>query len=209
MCAMSIEFDTVREQIFNELSQKWEQIIAGDHSMPLDELMEAADVAGKVVLDVGAGTGILVESGLKAGASAWIALDLSEKMLDILKTKFSDALENDILDTLHGDIHHLPLDDESVDRVICHNAYPHFHSPEVALGEIYRVLKPAGILVISHYSGREFINHIHSQSPNPVLKKDMLEEAHILCSRLVKAGFCIGEAIDEKDKYRVVAYKER
>ena len=209
MCAMPLEFDTVREKIFNELSQKWEEIIAGDHSLPLGELMEAADVAGKAVLDVGAGTGILVESGLKAGASHWIALDLSEKMLEVLKGKFAGAVENSLLDTLHADIHHLPLDDEAVDRVICHNAYPHFHNPEIALGEIYRVLKPTGMLVINHYAGREFINFIHSQSPNPVLKNDMLEEASVLCRRLVKVGFSIREAIDEKDKYRVVASKER
>ena len=209
MCTISKEFDTVREEIFNGLSHKWEQIIEGDHSLPLGELMQAADVEGKVVLDVGAGTGILVENGLKAGASMWIALDLSEKMLDVLKTKFSDAIEDTILDTLHADIHHLPLDNETIDRVLCHNAYPHFHNPEVALEEIYRVLKPTGILVINHYSGREFINHIHSQSPNPVLKNDMLEAADILCERLTQAGFSIKQSIDEKDRYRVIAYKER
>lgn len=203
------EFDHEREEIFNELSSRWEKITEGDHSLPLRELMEVSDVAEKIVLDIGAGTGILVEQGLKAKASKWIALDLSSKMLEILRSKYPLAIKESWLDTLHADIHHLPLEKESVDRVICHNAYPHFHNPDAALGEIFRVLKPRGMLVINHYSGRAFINHIHSQSPHPILKKDLLEAADILCSRLIKVGFSIRQAVDLKDKYRVVAYKER
>jgi len=46
----------------------------------------------------------------------------------------------------HADVHSFSLEAVSVDRVICHNAFPHFHQPKAALGELFRVLRPGGLL---------------------------------------------------------------
>jgi SAM-dependent methyltransferase len=43
-----------------------------------------------------------------------------------------------------GDIHNLPLADESVDAVICMNVLEHVEEPHKAMKEIYRVLKKGG-----------------------------------------------------------------
>ncbi|MCC5909128.1 MAG: class I SAM-dependent methyltransferase [Clostridiaceae bacterium] len=201
-------FDKTRENIFDELSNRWEKIIEGDHTMPLDELMEASDIKGKIVVDIGAGTGILLESGFEAEPRKWIALDLSSKMLAILQEKYADKIKSNLLEIIHGDVHHIPLKSNSVDRVLCHNAYPHFQDPNKAIKEIYRILKPEGLFIINHYSGREHINRIHSQSPNPVLSKDMLDDAGTVCEKLTQVGFNIKEAIDVEEKYRIIACKE-
>lgn len=43
-----------------------------------------------------------------------------------------------------ADIHQMPLDDESVDAVICKAVLEHVHSPQKAVDEIYRILKKQG-----------------------------------------------------------------
>jgi ubiquinone/menaquinone biosynthesis C-methylase UbiE len=44
-----------------------------------------------------------------------------------------------------GDIQNLPLKSESVDGVICHSVLEHVFEPQIAVREIYRVLKPGGL----------------------------------------------------------------
>lgn len=43
-----------------------------------------------------------------------------------------------------GDAHNLPLEDESIDAVICKSVLEHLHSPEQAVNEMHRVLKKDG-----------------------------------------------------------------
>jgi SAM-dependent methyltransferase len=43
-----------------------------------------------------------------------------------------------------GDIHNLPIEDNSIDAIICKAVLEHVHSPEKAIDEIYRVLKKNG-----------------------------------------------------------------
>lgn len=47
-----------------------------------------------------------------------------------------------------GDAHHLPFADEAFDAVISFNTFEHLHDPKQAAGEIHRVLKPGGKLVL-------------------------------------------------------------
>lgn len=78
------------------------------------DLINVADVKGKTVLDIGAGTGVLLNAGLASCPKRWIACDLSSQMLQILNEKFQD---NPALITLHTDVHKLPLQSQSVDTV--------------------------------------------------------------------------------------------
>lgn len=45
-----------------------------------------------------------------------------------------------------GDIHAIPLPDASVDSVICHCVLEHVKDPIRAVAEIYRILRPGGVL---------------------------------------------------------------
>jgi len=47
-----------------------------------------------------------------------------------------------------GDAHHLPFADETFDAVITFNTFEHLRDPKCAAGEIHRVLKPGGKLVL-------------------------------------------------------------
>lgn len=48
-----------------------------------------------------------------------------------------------------GDIHALPFDDESVDAFLCRSVLEHVRSPEVAIAEMRRALKPGGQLLLT------------------------------------------------------------
>lgn len=47
-----------------------------------------------------------------------------------------------------GDIHHIPLQNNSVDSIICASVLEHIHNPIVAAQELHRVIKPGGYLFV-------------------------------------------------------------
>ena len=47
-----------------------------------------------------------------------------------------------------GDIHAIPLEEASVDGIICRSVLEHVQDPAKAMNELYRILKPGGILFL-------------------------------------------------------------
>lgn len=100
----------------------------------------------KSCLDLGSGAGrhskYIAEKGIKV-----TAIDLSEvgveKTREIL-TKFPDS------QVLVGDIHSLPFESESFDSLVCNRVldYNDDKGLEVAFGEIERVVKKDGVVLI-------------------------------------------------------------
>lgn len=207
-------FDAGREQVFDSMAPHWDSMAPPVPPEKIRELIAIADVKDKTVLDVGAGTGILVAAGLAAGPSKWIACDLSREMLKILETKFNNELNGGFIPAtgpqlllLHADVHSLPLKPASVGRVICHNVFPHFHQPKAALAGLFRVLRPGGLLVINHFAGREFINQVHRSAPHSILHMDLLVPAEEAAERLREAGFTVTGVVDSPDLYRITAVR--
>jgi SAM-dependent methyltransferase len=92
--------------------------------------------SGKTALDLAAGTGKFSPRLLATGAHV-IAVEPVQEMLDQLLHQFPQ------IDARTGSAQHIPLDDESVEAVICAQAFHWFSTPE-ALREIHRVLKVGG-----------------------------------------------------------------
>jgi len=54
--------------------------------------------------------------------------------------------------TIVGDVHQLPLKDNSVSAILCNSVLEHLYNPTKAVKEIYRVLKPGGrLLLYTHF----------------------------------------------------------
>lgn len=97
-------------------------------------------------LDVACGTGRHTEYLVELGHRV-IAVDASPEMLAQARVKVPEA------EFRESDLHDLPLPDDHFDVVVCALALTHVPDLSAALGELTRVLRPGGHLVISDAYG--------------------------------------------------------
>jgi len=95
---------------------------------------------GGVLLDAGGGTG-RVSSALRSFVGELVVIDLSHRMLQ-------QARHKGALWPVRAHAEILPFRDNIFDRIIIVDALHHFCNQEKAIGDIVRVLKPGGRLVI-------------------------------------------------------------
>lgn len=96
------------------------------------------------LLDIGCGTGYLIDMLSKEHEAKYTGLDLSPKMLKV-------AIEKNIKNTefVEGVSDDLPFDDNAFDIVTCSQSFHHYPDTDKALKEAYRVLKPDGLYILS------------------------------------------------------------
>ena len=196
-------FDKEREAIFDTLAAEWSSLPGPPLAAAL-ELLEGLQLEDKVVLDVGAGTGALVEAGLLQRPRKWVCCDISKAMLAQIEAVWSG---DPLVKTLHADAHNLPLEDYTFDAVICNAVLPHLRDRSRALGEFHRVLGANGKLAINHFQGRIRINAIHKSSSYPLLREDILPPAEMVVAELEELGFEILQSVDNEERYLIIARK--
>lgn len=123
-----------------------------------------------VLLDVPAGTGVFTvkKYASLSKAKEVILMDLSSQMLEKYALKLANV-EAPWIKNLVGDVCHIPLEDASVDMVVCMNGIHCFPNKEGAMAEMARVLKPGGKFIGTFYIEGEqkrpdfFIRHIYNK----------------------------------------------
>ncbi len=104
------------------------------------------------LLDVATGTGdVAIALGRKFPKARIKGLDLSSKMVAIGKQKVTDAGLTGI-ELMVGDAEALPFEDNQFDAVTVAFGVRNFEHLEQGLGEIQRVLKPGGKLIVLEFS---------------------------------------------------------
>jgi ubiquinone/menaquinone biosynthesis C-methylase UbiE len=95
-----------------------------------------------VALDAACGTG---RHAAALAAAGWdvIGVDRTSAMLDVARTKVPDG------DFRTGVLESLPVDDGSVDLVVCTLALTHIADLRPAFAEMARVLRPGGVVLTS------------------------------------------------------------
>jgi 2-polyprenyl-3-methyl-5-hydroxy-6-metoxy-1,4-benzoquinol methylase len=139
------------------------------------------------VLEIGCGTGLFTEKVSKSGAHI-TATDLSEDLLAVARKK---NIPNCLVE--EADAHHLKYADASFD-IVFGSSILHHLDMDIALKEVWRVLKPGGKMV---FAEPNMLNpQILVQKNVPFIKKwlgDSPDETAIirwkLTSQLKKLGF--------------------
>ncbi len=106
----------------------------------------------KVILDVATGTGDFAIASLKTGVQNVIGVDISEEMLAVGRTKIKALGLSQRISLLKGDSEDLSFADNSFDAVTVAFGIRNFENLSAGLNELYRVLKPNGIVCILEFS---------------------------------------------------------
>lgn len=107
-------------------------------------LVRALNPGGSAdILDAGCGTGGLVVR-LRQRHPDWSfsAIDRSSIGCELARSRTG-------LDVKEGDLEALPWGGESFDAVVCADVLSHVESPQKSLKELFRVLRPGGLLVVN------------------------------------------------------------
>lgn len=103
---------------------------------------------GMKILDVGAGTGAYTELLLENLPNSKItALEVDKKLLNIAENRLSKYPKNR-LTFKYGSIIKSDLNENTYDFIICRFVFQHLEKTLEAAKEIYRLLKPGGIVAI-------------------------------------------------------------
>lgn len=204
---MNQTMDYERALFFDKLSETWDASGPSPSAAVVGSFLRNLNlVSGSTILDIGTGTGMMVPYLFELKPVKVIALDLSEQMLAKLRAKYEDRF-NDQLVVIQGDVHYLSFQEETIDAAICNGVYPHFNDKAKALAELYRVLKPGGILAINHFAGRTFINQVHAGASHPLIREDLLDPVAELALQVQRAGFKPLEMADNETEYYLIAEK--
>ncbi|MDD5557031.1 MAG: methyltransferase domain-containing protein [bacterium] len=193
-------------EFFDRQAERWDAMRHGAAEQGrLDGLVGRFGLrAGDTVLDLGCGTGRATPLLLRAAGAGGrvVCADFSAGMLREASRKrglrgagFVQARAEEI-----------PCADGSFDAVVCYCAFPHFEAGR-ALGEIRRILRAGGRLVIAHPLGSAEINEIHKRAGGAV-SKDVMAPAPAMGTPLRAAGFRPLRLVDRPGTYLVIALKE-
>jgi len=116
-----------------------------DQSWRRKAIRQLGEQARGRVLDLCAGTLDLSQQLLAAGAESVVAIDFSEEMLRAGRAKLS---ETDAIEIIAADARELPLEDASVDAIICGFGFRNVPELSRAIAECARVLRPGGTIVV-------------------------------------------------------------
>ena len=196
-----------RQEFFNKNAETWDKrFLTTELSAFLEEFVPSFGImAGQKILDVGAGTGILIPFLLRAvGSTGHItAVDFAEKMVKKCQAKFGH-LPN--VEVAVQDVEKLDFAKDSFDVVVCFGVFPHIENKKEALRQIIRVLKPAGKLIIAHALSSAEIEAHHNKTSS-VVTHDVLPNKAAMKSLLTETGFAGVRIVDKPGCYLCTSTK--
>jgi demethylmenaquinone methyltransferase / 2-methoxy-6-polyprenyl-1,4-benzoquinol methylase len=104
------------------------------------------------ILDVATGTGDFALQALTLKPEKVIGVDISEGMLSVGRKKIANKHLEHLVELRSGDSENLPFAENKFDAVTVAFGVRNFENLNKGLNEIFRVLKPGGMLVVLEFS---------------------------------------------------------
>jgi len=117
--------------------------------------------AGQRVLDVACGTGVVSVTAARLGARV-TSLDLTPELL--ARARENARIAGVEINWNEGDVENLPFADASFDVVLSQFGHIFAPQPEVAIGEMLRVLKPGSTIAFSTWPPEFFVGRMFALS---------------------------------------------
>ncbi|MEE2780023.1 MAG: methyltransferase domain-containing protein [Myxococcota bacterium] len=131
----------------------------------------ASRCAGRDVLEVGCGTGLILERIAPMARTA-TGVDLSPGMLERARERGLEVHE--------GNATELPFEDGSFDTVVCFKVIAHVEAVEKALREMARVVRPGGHVVCEFYNTKSLRAWVKNRvKPGSIGKDGVLDEGDV------------------------------
>ena len=191
--------NSVRD-FFNACAPGWDAGMVRNERIIATILDGARVCAGKTVLDVACGTGVLFPDYLARGTAHVTAIDLSPAMAEIARSKAAGKP----VTVLCGDVERYDFG-RTFDCVVVYNAFPHFPDSRRAVAALERLVASCGTLSIAHGMSRARLAQHHSGSASAV--SVALPEIDDLAAML-SPEFSVSVRISNDEMYQLTAVKK-
>ena len=185
-------------QFFDRLAPQWDADMIRSDAIIASILDTAGVTAGKDILDVACGTGVLFPDYLSRNVASVTAVDISPEMAKIAAQKFPGQVE-----VICGDVQTVDFE-KQFDCIVIYNAFPHFPDPAGLIATLSSMLKPGGTLTVAHGMSRAAIDHHHEGSASKVSVGLMHEDA---LADLFSAHLTVTAKISNDHMYQVTGQK--
>lgn len=140
---MNLDNSTVES--FTRYMKKYAGMYQNLASIFHDQLKDKKEL---VILDIGCGPGLLLRQLHQMfPLSILIGVDVSSEMLNSARDQLNE-LKNSSIFLSKTSSEALPYKSNRVDGIVSRYSLPYWPHPDIAFSEIYRVLKPGGVLVL-------------------------------------------------------------
>jgi len=135
----------INAQKFDKIAR---EIFAPAYPVIARQIIAHTGITKGTCLDIGSGGGYLGLALAKESDLAIYFLDESSEMLDIAQKNIEENQLTDRAKTVLGDVHDIPLPEQSVDLAISRGSVFFWEDRVKAFREIYRILAPSGAAYI-------------------------------------------------------------
>lgn len=164
--------------MFNSIKEYYDSIASGYDELYGEEQLKKLRFAvenglrvyGKKVIDVGCGTGLIIEELLRLGAAEVTGIDLSEGMIEIAKKRLRN---NSKVRLMVGNALALPFEDRSFDLCVSFTVLQDVPKEywKAFVGECLRVSTEVWITVLKRNKTPQQILKFISRVPNVLLEE--------------------------------------
>lgn len=144
-------------QMFNNISARYDFLnhflsLGIDHIWRRKAVRTIADLKPKKILDLATGTGDFAIALLKLHPEKIIGMDISSGMLEVGKTKMINKKVDHIIEMQLGDSENMPFEEGYFDAITVGFGVRNFENLNKGLGEMLRVTRKGGKIVILEFS---------------------------------------------------------